>query len=106
MLLTHARFDDDKARKVRKRINKLYKKKKVKVENEETGEEETIVIEPVDLGVSFEQVQNFQNFIKNIHDVEIAFTFFAMTVSSILIKINTNFISKFIISLNFCHVDF
>lgn len=80
MLLIHARFDHDKTRKIRKRINRLYKKQKIKEVNEETGEEETIIIEPVDNGVSFDQIENFFNFIKNIHDVEIAFTFFAMSV--------------------------
>ena len=82
MLLTHARFDHDKARKTRKRVNKMYKKKKVKTLNEETGEEEVSYIPGlIDEGVSFEQVENFFSFIKNIHDVEIAFTFFAMAVS-------------------------
>jgi len=77
MLLVHARFDKDKARKIQKRVNKFFKKKKVKEINED-GEEVVKIVEYVDEGVSFEQVVNFFNFIKNIHDVEIAFTFFAM----------------------------
>ena len=80
MLLVHARFDHDKSRKVRKRINKLYKRKKIKEVDEETGEETVHIEEPVDIGVTFEEIENFFNFIKNIHDVEIAFTFFAMAV--------------------------
>lgn len=34
-----------------------------------------------DPGIHFEEVHNFFNFIKSIHEIEIAFTFFAMAVS-------------------------
>jgi hypothetical protein len=80
MLLIHARFDADKTKKTRKRINKMFKRKKIKSENED-GEEVITFEEQPDEGINFEQVHNFYNFIKNIHDVEIAFTFFAMAVS-------------------------
>ncbi|CBY24208.1 unnamed protein product [Oikopleura dioica] len=78
MLIEHARMDPDKTKKIRKRLNKFYKKKKVKTVNEETGEEEVQFEQKEDPGIHFEEVHNFFNFIKSIHEIEIAFTFFAM----------------------------
>ena len=52
---------------------------KVKVLNEETGEEETHVIQPEVRGVTFKEVYDFFEFMKNIHDVDTAFAFYAMS---------------------------
>merc|ERR1712062_295648 len=68
MILIHAQFDEDKNKKIRKRIRKLFKKKKVKHVNEETGEIEEIV--PEYRGVTFDEAFNFFEFMKNIHDVD------------------------------------
>ena len=57
---------------------------KVKTVNEETGEEEIHFEQKIDPGIHFGEVLNFFNFIKSIHEIEIAFTFFAMAVNDSL----------------------
>lgn len=79
MIVLHANFTDEKQRKIKKKIKKLNKKQKVKVLNEETGEEETHVIQPEVRGVTFKEVYDFFEFMKNIHDVDTAFAFYAMS---------------------------
>merc|ERR1719373_182812 len=68
MLIEHARMDPDKTKKIRKRLNKFYKKKKVKIVNEETGEEEVHIEQKEDPGIHFEEVHNFFNFIKIVNE--------------------------------------
>jgi len=63
----------------------------VKTVNEETGEEEVQFEQKEDPGIHFEEVHNFFNFIKSIHEIEIAFTFFAMAVS---LSFNFSILSK------------
>ena len=47
--------------------------------NEETGEIEIEEIVPEYRGVTFDEVFNFFEFMKNIHDVDTAFAFYAMS---------------------------
>jgi len=79
MIVLHANFTSEKQSKIKKKIKKLNKKQKVKIMNEETGEEETHVIQPEVRGVTFGEVYDFFEFMKNIHDVDTAFAFYAMS---------------------------
>ena len=68
----------------------IFLKQKVKVLNDETGEEETHVIQPEVRGVTFKEVYDFFEFMKNIHDVDTAFAFYAMSGKVLLQSLSSN----------------
>merc|ERR1711976_731415 len=83
MILLHSGFDKEKRAKVTKRIKKYFKKKRkqfnklAKKEAELNGVEE--IKEYIQPRCSFQEVSDFFQFITNIHDVDTAFAFYAMS---------------------------
>jgi len=82
MILLNSGFDKEKRGKVRKRIRKYFKKKrkqfnkKAKKEAELNGTEPEEFVQP---RCSFAECSLFFEFISNIHDVDTAFAFYAMS---------------------------
>jgi len=85
MILLHSGFDKEKRGKVRRRIKKYFKKKRkqfnkrAKKEAELNGADLETLEEYIQPRCSFDEISNFFQFITNIHDVDTAFAFYAMS---------------------------